>query len=208
MACSAPFGLHEWERQGASNKMPLVWTTGSLQQQPHRPPDIPTGYRRARPHTSWGLSARVAAHVPRSASCYPICAFRRFVSRSHLQQQVQAYFNPSGTILAQENLAKFFLRDASNSPNRAKSHALWPSGQVRALCTEIGLDECSLSLSLVSIFALSVYTAPTLVVESLASVRMVHVSLAAALVAQYFAPAHAVTNASSHGARCICVNFE
>ena len=60
--------------------------------------------------------------------------------------QAQAHFIPSGMHEpAQETPKPFFCM----MPNRegARAHALWPSGQVKVLCTESRLDESSLSLS-------------------------------------------------------------
>ena len=47
-----------------------------------------------------------------------IASFSVSESHHHFQQQVQAHFIPSGTRLAEENLDKFFVHDASNTPNR------------------------------------------------------------------------------------------
>ena len=45
---------------------------------------------------------------------------------------------PSGTDLRRNSTETICLHDASTSPDReaAEAHALWPSGQVRSLCTE------------------------------------------------------------------------
>ena len=67
-----------------------------------------------------------------------------------LPAQIQDHFIPSGTRLAQEPLDyKFSCMMRTCSPDRewAKAHALWPSAQDRAVCTERAqLDERSLSL--------------------------------------------------------------
>ena len=103
------------------------------------------------PRTPTPSHTHAHRHTPRHSHTHP-----RTPRPTHLHGSVttsplpaQAHFIWSGT-KSEAYLDKLFLHRANFAPNR-EGAVLWPSGQVRALCTESSLNECSLSVPTFSI---------------------------------------------------------